>query len=156
MKKLVLLMLVFAFAQAVFGQSKSVDALYQKYKSSEDFFNLDLSGNFLGLAKSFNVTINEADQKKISQSMEKIRLFKIPGTAEVLSNEYNALKKSLQKERFEVMMEAGKRNEGVIIYGKGGARIKDIVLIVRDEDGELMVIEAVGDFDPGLISELGA
>lgn len=155
MKKLILLLLAVSYLQSGFGQSKSVEALYQKYKSSEDFFHLDLGGNFLGLAKSFNVSLNEADQKKISQSMEKIRLIKIPGSATVLSTEFNALKKSLERERFELMMEAGKRSEGVLIYGKGGTRIKDIVLIVRDEKGELMVIEATGDFDPGLVSGLG-
>jgi len=155
MKKLLLLMLAFTYMQIGFCQSKSVEALYQKYKSSEDFFHLDLGGNFLGLAKSFNVKMNESDQKKISQSMEKIRLFKIPGSMETSSNEFNALKRSLEKERFELMMEAGKRSEGVLIYGKGGSSIKDIVLLVRDEKGDLMVIEAVGDFDPGLVSGLG-
>ena len=155
MKKLILAICMSIFVSPLFAQSKSVASLYQKYKSHQDFFHLDLGGNFMNLAKSFNVKFDERQGESLSQSIEKIIMYKLPVTGEAAATEYLGLRKGLEKERFDVMMEAGRAQSGVILYGKGGKRIQDLVLLVRDDKDELMVFEITGDFDPKMISELG-
>ncbi|WP_158859038.1 DUF4252 domain-containing protein [Lunatibacter salilacus] len=155
MKKLILAICMSISVIPLFAQSKSVASLYQKYKSHQDFFHLDLGGNFMNLAKSFNVKFDEVQGESISQSIEKIIMYKLPVTGEAAGSEYLSLRKGLEKERFDVMMEAGKSKSGVILYGKGGSRIQDLVLLVRDDKEELMVFEITGDFDPKMISDFG-
>lgn len=155
MRKLILAIVISFAVSPLFAQSKSVASLYQKYKSHQDFFHLDLGRNFMNLAKSFNVKFDEAQGESISQSIEKIIMYKLPVTGEAAGNEYLGLRKGLEKERFDVMMEAGRAKSGIILYGKGGKRIQDLVLLVRDDKDELMVCEITGDFDPKMISELG-
>ncbi len=155
MKKFILAICMSLAISPVFSQSKSVAALYQKYKSHQDFFHLDLGGNFMNLAESFNVKLGDGQGESISQSLEKIIMYKIPVKGEAAGVEYLNMRKGLEKERFDVLMEAGKSKSGVILYGKGGSRIKDVVLLVRDDKEELMVFEMIGDFDPKLLSEFG-
>lgn len=138
----------------LFGQSKSVASLYQKYKAHQDFFHLDLGGNFMNFAKSFNVKFNEGQAESISQSIEKIIMYKIPVKGDVAGTQYLSLRKGLEKERFDVLMEAGKSESGLILYGKGGNRTQDLVLMVRDDKEELMVFEISGNFDPKMISDI--
>lgn len=109
----------------------------------------------MNLAKSFNIKFDEGQEESISQSIEKIRMYKIPATGEIAGKEYLSLRKGLEKERFDVLMEAGKSKSGVILFGKGGKRIQDLVLLVRDDKEEMMVFEITGDFDSKMISELG-
>ncbi|HSI77451.1 MAG TPA: DUF4252 domain-containing protein [Lunatimonas sp.] len=153
MKKLILAICMSIAVSPIFAQSKSVASVYQKYKSHQDFFHLDLGGNFMNLAKSFNVKLDDGQEESISQSIEKIIMYKLPVTGEAAGSEYLSLQKGLEKEKFDVLMEAGKSKSGVILYGKGGRRIQDLVLLVRDD--QLMVFEITGDFDPKMISELG-
>jgi hypothetical protein len=155
MKKLILAICMSVAISPLFAQSKSVAALYQKYKSHQDFFHLDLGGNFLNLAKSFNVKLDEGQSESISQSIEKIIMYKIPVKGQEAGSEYLSLRKGLERERFEVLMEAGKSKSGVTLYGKGGSRIKDVVLLLRDDKDELMVFEMTGDFDSKLLSQFG-
>lgn len=155
MRKLLLAICMSVAVSPLFAQSKSVASLYQKYKTHQDFFHLDLGGNFMNLAKSFNVKLDDGQEESISQSIEKIRMYKIPATGEIAGKEYLSLRKGLEKERFDVLMEAGKSKSGVIVFGKGGKRIQDLVLLVRDDKEELMVFEITGDFDSKMISELG-
>lgn len=152
MKKLILAICMSIAVSPLFAQSKSVASLYQKYKSHQDFFHLDLGGNFMNLAKSFNVKFYDGQEESISQSIEKIIMYKLPVTGEAAGSEYLNLRKGLEKERFDIMMEAGKSKSAVILYGKGGNRIQDLVLLVRDDKEELMVFEITGDFDPKMIS----
>lgn len=154
MKNLIIVFFLF-FGCHAFAQSKSVEAMYEKYKSHKDFFHLDMGGSFMNIAQSFNVKLDENDAKSISQSLEKIKMYKIPVDGQVAGTEYVALQKSLEKEKFDLLMEAGKPRKGVSIYGKGGKRVKDVVVLIRNEKEELMVFEALGDFDPKVISNLG-
>ena len=61
-----LLTLLIALPGAVHAQSKSVDQLYKQYKGQENFFHLDLAGNFLDFAKGWNLEIEEANLDAIT------------------------------------------------------------------------------------------
>lgn len=143
------------FAQSSFGQSKSVEALYQKHKSNPDFFHLDLGGSFMNFAKSMNVKLDNGQAEAISNSMERLKMFKLPGDAQMASTEFKALQKGLERERFELMMEATEKKSSFLIFTKGSRRISDVVVLVKDDNGEMLVIEMKGDFDAKTLAEVG-
>jgi hypothetical protein len=144
------------FAQSSFAQSKSVEALYQKHKSNPDFFHLDLGGSFMNFAKSMNVKLDNGQAEAISNSMERLKMFKLPVDAQMASTEFKALQKGLERERFELMMEATEKKSSFLIYTKGSRRISDVVVMVKDTNGEMLVFELKGDFDSKTLAEVGS
>lgn len=156
MKKITLLLLLSGFILTAQAQSKSVDALYNKYKSDKDFFHMDLAGNFLNFAQGMNLKFDEANLEAITQSVERVKLFKLPVGGNVAKADFKTLQKGLERERFEVMMEMSEKNSGIVMYSKGGNKIKDIILLISgDGDSDYMVIALEGQFDAKTIAEAG-
>ncbi len=142
------------FANNSFAQSKSVEALYQKHKSNPDFFHLDLGGNFMNFAKGFNINLSEDQSSLLTKSLERMKFYKLPKQASSKS-EFQVLQKSLEKEKFELMMEVSEKSNNVIIYTKGGSKISDIILLINDKDSDFIVLELQGDFDSKMLSDVG-
>ncbi|MBN7813236.1 DUF4252 domain-containing protein [Algoriphagus sp. H41] len=146
MKKLLLTLSIFAIALAAQAQSKSVAALKDKYKSNDDFFHLELGGNFMSFAEGFKIDIDEDDMATVAKSVEKLNFFTLPDGSNSLA-EYKTLQKGLEKERYELLMEASEGKGGILVYSKGASVISDLVILVGDdeEDG-LIVVELKGKF----------
>lgn len=145
--------LLVTLAGSSFAQSKSVETLYQKHKSNPDFFHLDLGGSFMNLAKGLNIQLNDDGADILSNSIDRIKMFKLPTSA--AGSEFKALAKSLEKENFELLMEAGQKSNAVRIYSKGSKQIKDVVVMVSGENGDYMVFELLGDFNSKSLAALG-
>jgi hypothetical protein len=150
MKKTLIILMISALTHVGFGQSKSVADLYSQYKDHPDLFHLDLGGNFLGLAKSFNVNIDNEQANSLSKATEKVSMYKFPKSAK--TGDFINLKRGLEKEKFELLLEAGKPSDGASIYGKGSKKINDLIIMV--ESDELIILELLGDFDPEMLSKL--
>jgi len=135
------------------AQSKSVKALFEKYKSEDDFFHMELGGNFLNFAQGFKIDIDENDMATVAKSIEKLNFFTLPDHADDTRQEYKALQKGLERERYELLMEASEGKGGVIVYSKGGNKISDLVVLVGGDDGDLMVVELKGSFDQELVAK---
>lgn len=146
-------MLLF-FANSSFAQSKSVEALYQKYKSNENFFHFDVGGSFMNFAKGFNIQLQDGHKEAIANSMERLKMFKLPVNSQIAKSEFKALQKGLEKERFDLTMELHEKRNGISIYTKGQSKISDIVVLVQDDEGEVMVFELQGNFDSKMLSEV--
>lgn len=142
------------FANNIFAQSKSVDALYQKHKGNPDFFHMDLGGNFMNFAKGFDIKLDEEQSSLLTKSLEKVKLFKLPAQSSSKA-EFIGLRKGLEKEKFELMMEVSEKNNNVMIYTKGNSKISDIVLMVNDKNSDFIIIELKGDFDSKMLSDVG-
>lgn len=153
MKKLLLTLVLIGSVMVAQAQSKSVKALYEKYKSEEDFFHLELGGNFLNFAEGFKIDIDENDMATVAKSIEKLNFFTLPDQADVSRQEYRTLQKGLERERYELLMETSKGKGGVIVYSKGDKTISDLVVLVGGEDGDLMVVELKGSFDQELVAK---
>ncbi|HAS58836.1 MAG TPA: DUF4252 domain-containing protein, partial [Algoriphagus sp.] len=63
-----------------------------------------------------------------------------------------ALKKGLEKERYELLMEMADKGE-IVVYSKGGKTISDLVVMVGGDEGDLMVVELKGSFAQELVAE---
>lgn len=155
MKKLLLIISLAMFAQVAIAQSKSVDALYQKYKADEDFFHMDIGGNFMNFAEGFNVKLDEAKVEGIVKSLERVKLFKLPENSTTGQAEFKTLHKALEKERYELMMETSDKGNGILIFTKGDRMISDVVVLLNDNEGDLMVVELLGNFDSKVLAEAG-
>ncbi|PZX59673.1 uncharacterized protein DUF4252 [Algoriphagus ratkowskyi] len=153
MKKLILSLALIGAVMSVQAQSKSVKALFEKYKSADDFFHLELGGNFMNFAQGFKIDIDKNDMATVAKSIEKLNFFTLPDHADDARQEYKALQKGLEKERYELLMEASEGKGGVIIYSKGGNTISDLVVLVGGDEGDLMVVELKGAFDQKLVAK---
>lgn len=152
MKKLILAIALFGMVFTVQAQSKSVQALYEKYKGEEDFFHMELGGNFMNFAEGFKIDLNEDDMATVAKSIEKLNFFKLPENADQSGAEYKALKKGLEKERYELLMEMADEGE-IRVYSKGNKTISDLVVLVEGDAGDLMVVELKGSFAQELLAE---
>jgi hypothetical protein len=155
MKKLLLIVSLAMFAHVANAQSKSVDALYQKYKADDDFFHMDLGGNFMNFAEGFNVKLDEAKMEGIIKSLERVKLFKLPENSPLGQAEFKALHIGLEKEKYELMMEASDKGNGILIFTKGDRNISDVVVLLNDKNGDLTVVELLGSFDSKALAEAG-
>lgn len=154
MKKLFLTIALIGAVMAAQAQSKSVKALYEKYKSEEDFFHMELGGNFMNFAEGFKIDIDKNDMATVAKSIEKLNFFTLPDHVDDARLEYKALQKGLEKERYELLMEASEgKKGGVIVYSKGDDTISDLVVLVGGDDGDLMVVELKGKFDQELVAK---
>ncbi|MEP2298015.1 DUF4252 domain-containing protein, partial [Algoriphagus sp.] len=76
-----------------------------------------------------------------------------PDHADDARQEYKTLQKGLEKERYELLMEASEGKGGLIVYSKGGKTISDVVVLVAGDEGDLMVVELKGSFDQELVAK---
>lgn len=153
MNRLILTLCLLAIVYTSNAQSKSVSALIDKYKSNEDFFQLELGSNFMNFANGFKIKVDENDLATLAKSVEKLNFFTLP---EDKSNyaEFKSLQKGLEKERYELLLETAEGKSGVYIYSKGASIISDLVILVGDDmEGDLMVIELKGKFTQKALSE---
>lgn len=156
MKKSILVLLMLGITYLSPAQSKSVESLYNKYKSDKEFFHMDLAGNFLNFAEGMNLNLDEGQMSAITKSVERVKLFKLPVNGSVAKADFTTLQKGLERENFEIMMEVSEKNSGVVMYSKGGKNIKDIVLLISGEgNDDHMVIALEGEFDAQTMTDAG-
>ncbi len=153
MKKLILTLALIGAVMTAQAQSKSVNALYEKYKGNDDFFHLELGGNFMNFAEGFKIDIDKNDMATVAKSIEKLNFFTLPDNSDRNKMEYNALLKGLEKERYELLMETTDKGSGVTIFSKGASKISDLVVLVNGDKGDLMVFEMKGSFDQELVAK---
>ena len=153
MKKLFLSLALIALALAVNAQSKSVASLFEKYKSDDDFFHMELGGNFMNFADGFKIDLDKNDMAAVAKSIEKLNFFTLPDNADASGSEFKSLQKGLERERYELLMEAAEGKGGIMVYSKGGNTISDLVVLVGGDEGDLMVVEMKGIFDQETVSK---
>ncbi len=154
MKKHLLSLGLCALVFTANAQSKSVAALKDKYQSHDDFFQLELGGNFMNFAEGFKIDIDKNDMATVAKSVEKLNFFTLPDGSDGYS-EFKALQKGLDREQYELLMETSEGKSGVLIYSKSAFTISDLVILVRDEKaGDLMVLELKGEFNQEAIAKV--
>ncbi|GMQ28838.1 DUF4252 domain-containing protein [Algoriphagus confluentis] len=153
MKKLILTLSLFALVFGVQAQSKSIASLKDKYKNNDDFFHMELGGNFMNFAEGFKIDLDKNDMATVAKSVERLNFFTLPEGAQAMA-EYKSLQKGLAKENYDLLMEAAEGKSGVMIYGKGSRNFSDLVILVGDEkEGDLIVVELKGSFTQEMLAK---
>jgi hypothetical protein len=155
MKNLILTTLLALLFLPAFGQSKSVEALYQKHKSSQDFFHMDLGGNFLSFAEGFNVKMDKSKTESLVKTLDRVKLFKVPHNLNFGNADYKSLTKSLERENYDLLIETSDKSNNILVYTKGNKSISDVVVLLNDKGGDLMVVELLGKFDAKTLADAG-
>jgi len=153
MKKLLFTLALIGAVMTAQAQSKSVKKLYEKYKSNDDFFHLELGGNFMNFAEGFKIDLNEDDMATVAKSIEKLNFFTLPDNSDQNKAEFKALQKGLEKERYDLLMETSEAKSGIVVYSKGSSKISDLVVVVSGDEGDLMVFEMKGSFDQETVAK---
>ena len=153
MKKLILTLSLFALVFGVNAQSKSIASLKDKYKNNDDFFHMELGGNFMNFAEGFKIDLDKNDMATVAKSVERLNFFTLPEGAQAIT-EYKTLQKGLARENYDLLMEAAEGKSGVMIYGKGSRNFSDLVILVGDEkEGDLIVVELKGTFTQEMLAK---
>jgi len=152
MKNLILSSCLLMLALSVQAQSKTVASLVQKYKGNQEAFHLELGGNFMNFADGFNLKLDKNELETVVKSIQKINFLTISENLTQNRFEAKSLKNGLERERYELLLEAVEGKDGVVIYSKGSQSISDLVVVVSGSEGNLMVAELKGLFDDKLVS----
>ncbi|GGF35744.1 DUF4252 domain-containing protein [Echinicola rosea] len=154
MKRILIVLALMGMGVMTQAQSKSVDALFEKYQEDEDFFHLDLAGSFFDFADGLDFDFDEDGMKTIAKSVDRMKFFKLPVGRDIAKADFKDLQKGLRKERYDLMMELAEKDNQVIIYSKGGDILSDLVLMIGgDDDDDFMVIELEGEFESKAIAQ---
>lgn len=153
MKKLFLSLALITLALSVNAQSKSVASLHEKYKGDDDFFHMELGGNFMNFADGFKIDLDKDDLAAVAKSIEKLNFFTLPDNTDANGVEFKSLQKGLERERYELLMEAAEGKGGIMVYSKGGNTISDLIVLVGGDEGDLMVVEMKGTFSQEVITK---
>ncbi|GGZ22507.1 hypothetical protein GCM10007049_14170 [Echinicola pacifica] len=152
MKTLFALILSLFVFGAVHAQSKSVQSLYEKYQDEEDFFNLNLSGNFFDFADGLDFDFDSQGIKAMTKSVDAMRFFKLPVSLSTAQSDFKQLQKGLKRENYELMMEMSEKDSEILIYSKGDDIISDLVLLIGNTEEDYMVVELQGEFESEAIA----
>jgi hypothetical protein len=151
MKKFILSICLLMLVVAVQAQSKTVASLVQKYEGEKESFHLELGGNFMNFADGFNLKLDEKELETVIKSIQKINFITLSEKHWQSGIEFNTLKNGLERERYELLLEAVEGKDGVMIYSKGGQSISDLVVVVSGSEGDLTVAEFKGSFEEKLV-----
>jgi hypothetical protein len=139
-------------ALSVQAQSKTVASLVQKYKGEKEAFHLELGGNFMNFADGFDLKLDENELETVVKSIQKINFIALSEKHWQNGIEFKSLKNGLEREHYELLLEAVEGKDGVMIYGKGAQSISDLVVVVSGSEGDLTVAEFKGSFEEKLVS----
>lgn len=153
MKKLIITVVLSSLVLCLKAQSKSIEAIKNKYKGNEEFFHLELGGNFMNFAEGFKINMDKGDMATVAKSIEKLNFFTLPDDSQSVA-EYKSLQKGLEKEKYDLLMEAGEGKSGLMIYGKSAKTLSDLVILLGDEKkGNLILVELRGSFNQEMITK---
>jgi hypothetical protein len=138
-------------ALSVQAQSKTVTSLVQKYKGEKEAFHLELGGNFMNFADGFDLKLDENELETVVKSIQKINFIALSEKHWQNGIEFKSLKNGLEREHYELLLEAVEGKDGVMIYGKGAQSISDLVVVVSGSEGDLTVAEFKGSFEEKLV-----
>ncbi|MGK0387283.1 MAG: hypothetical protein ACI94Y_000007 [Maribacter sp.] len=143
MKNIIIVAFIAILPVLAFGQNKSIENFYNKYKSQENVTDINLQGWVLELAASFS----DDESEKVLEKISKLRVLVIEEGNLVNGSEYNQLVKEIKNDSFEELMQFKEGNEKVdILLKEKGDKITNLLLIARGNDGFIM-LSLEGDLD---------
>jgi hypothetical protein len=143
MKNIIIVAFIAILPVLAFGQNKSIEKFYNKYKSQENVTDINLQGWVLELAASFS----DDESEKVLEKISKLRVLVIEEGNLVNGSEYNQLVKEIKNDSFEELMQFKDGNDKVdIMLKEKDNKITNLLLIARGNDGFIM-LSLEGDLD---------
>jgi hypothetical protein len=140
------LMPVFSMAQ-----NPNVKAFYDKYMDYENVTNVSLQGWVLKMAANFS---DDENGEKILQKITKLRVMVMEEQNLVSKNDYQSLVKSIEKDRFEKLMQIREGGEKIDFFiQEDGDQISNLLMLINGDD-EFILVSLEGNLKFSDLKEL--
>ncbi|MCB0654311.1 MAG: DUF4252 domain-containing protein [Saprospiraceae bacterium] len=137
MKNILIIALAFLFIVPAFGQTKSINKFYNKYKHQENVTDVKVRGWLIKLASS---QVDDEQAENILKKVSQLRVLVVDGFEGVKSNDYNKLIKDVEKDSFEEILRIREGTDNIRAMVKSdGDKISNVLLFVDGEDQFVML-----------------
>jgi len=150
MKSIVVSIVILIASTSAFAQSKSFDALRDKFKGQPDVYSFSLSG-WMG-----RMVLNVAGEYEFSNAIKDLKHMRI---ITIPRSEFSAhkvsvrgFKKVLKQDSFEELALIREDGQEVSIYLREGNNNKNNYFVLVEEADEVVAIELKGYLDPKLLN----
>lgn len=151
MKNILIIALAFLFIVPAFGQTKSINKFYNKYKHQENVTDVKVRGWLIKLASS---QVDDEQAENILKKVTQLRVLVVDGFEGVKSNDYNKLINDVEKDSFEEILRIreGKDNIRAMVKSDGD-KISNVLLFVDGED-QFVMLSLEGSLDFSDLNDL--
>jgi len=132
-----IIVIVFCLISAIsFGQTKSIEAFYNKYKTYENVTDVTLKGWLLNMAMS-----SESEGKEdVLEKISKLRVLVMDEGNLVSKTELSGLLKSVRSEKFEDLMTVRDDETKVdFLIREEGKFVTNLLVLVHEPDGFVLI-----------------
>lgn len=151
MKNILIIAFAFLFIVPAFGQTKSINKFYNKYKHQENVTDVKVRGWLIKLASS---QVDDEQAENILKKVTQLRVLVVDGFEGVKSNDYNKLINDVEKDSFEEILRIreGKDNIRAMVKSDGD-KISNVLLFVDGED-QFVMLSLEGSLDFSDLNDL--
>lgn len=151
MKNIILLIAIGLMPLFSMAQNPNVKAFYDKYMGHENVTNVSLQGWVLKMAANFT---DDENGEKLLQKITKLRVMVMEEQNLVSKNDYQSLVKSIQKDRFEKLMEIRDGVEKIDFFiQEDGDEISNLLMLINGDD-EFILVSLEGNLKFSDLKEL--
>ncbi|MEO1049359.1 MAG: DUF4252 domain-containing protein [Bacteroidota bacterium] len=157
LKKLLLLPLFLLATVVVYGQSKTLDSFYNKYKDDRDATTVTVSGSIFNLISAVADLAEETDDEekeeleafsRMAKNIKSMQVISVPMFETDLSlADIESLRKSLKAEKYEELMNVKEGKEIINFMAQTSKNEVSNMLVLIQEKDEFTILNIDGRLD---------
>jgi Domain of unknown function (DUF4252) len=150
MKSILVFVVILITSASSFAQSKSFDALRDKFKGQPDVYSFSLSG---WMGRMVLNMAGEYEFRNAIKDLKHMRIITIPNSEFSVQNvSVKGFKKVLKQDSFEELALIREEGEEVSVYLREGNNHKNNYFVLVEGTDEVVAIELKGYLDPKLLN----
>jgi uncharacterized protein DUF4252 len=144
MKNIIFGLAILCLPLSIFGQAKSIENFYEKYKGNEEVTSINVSGELL----NFVFTSTDSETEQLTSKISKLRVLIVEEKSIVKQSDYKQFIKNVKKEKFEELIRFKEGGDAVDFHlREQGDVITDVLITVHGDDGFILLsIEGLFNF----------
>lgn len=152
MKNIIILALAFLMAAPAFGQTRSINKFYNKYKHQENVTNVKVRGWLLKIASNH---IDDEKAETLIKKVSQLRVLVVEGADGVAKNDFDKLVKGvMEKDNFEDIFRIREGTDNIRALVKSdGDKISNVLLFVQGLD-EFVMLSLEGNLNFSDLNDL--
>jgi hypothetical protein len=112
MKRMLLTLIIAAFAAVLFGQKDALDDFFNSYSDKEGYTFVTINGNLFGLLKDFD---DDPDLADLDQKITSVRIVSREGGSDFFGPDfYSELKGTIRRGGYEELMKIKNPDENLL------------------------------------------
>jgi hypothetical protein len=143
MKRIILTLIIAAFAITLSGQKDALDDFFNSYSDKEGYTFVTISGNLFGLLKNLD---DDPDLEGLDQKITSVRIVSREGDSDFFGPDfYSELKGIIRRGGYEELMKVKNPDENLLFLVRTDRDVIKELLMVASGDTET-VIQVRGNF----------